>query len=323
MPLVELNPLTAEQEALVSRVRELLKDAKPGETVTLPPDLVQAMDDAARDATLARRRLQWLHSPASSDVDGWEWGIFRVKWENGSPANVQHTYSDFSDLDAAIQGSAIAGVAPVQAPSSGVYVECRECSECGHTGINDSSPANAHCGQCGWSGPEPKEDRCPECNAENVMGAACPKCSGRYALVAEATAGVAPCARISEDDLTELERMVSQPSRPACFFPVDADQLANAVLLMIREVRAARGVDSSRAAQFKERLDRFERGAQRFGELWERCQGKGWPDAESDEFTKIRDERLPALRAELEAIAGVAGTPGETFPPADADGPGS
>jgi hypothetical protein len=56
------------------------------------------------------------------------------------------------------------------------------------------------------------------------------------------TSGVAPCTRISEDDLTELERMVSQPSRPACFFPVDADQLANAVLLMIREVRAARGV---------------------------------------------------------------------------------
>jgi hypothetical protein len=56
------------------------------------------------------------------------------------------------------------------------------------------------------------------------------------------TSGVTPCARISEDDLTELERMVSQPSRPACFFPVDADQLANAVLLMIREVRAARGV---------------------------------------------------------------------------------
>jgi hypothetical protein len=60
-----------------------------------------------------------------------------------------------------------------------------------------------------------------------------------------------------------------------------------------------------------ELLRRYERAAQRFGELWERCQGKGWPDAESDEFTRIRDERLPAFRAQItSAIAGVDSTRG-------------
>lgn len=51
---------------------------------------------------------------------------------------------------------------------------------------------------------------------------------------------------------------------------------------------------------------RLERAAWRMGELWERCQGKGWPDAESYEFTELRDERMPALRAELRASLAVA-----------------
>lgn len=50
-------------------------------------------------------------------------------------------------------------------------------------------------------------------------------------------------------------------------------------------------------------LSRFERHAQRYGELWERCQGKGWPQAASDEFELIRDERLPALKSKLRAMA--------------------
>jgi hypothetical protein len=45
----------------------------------------------------------------------------------------------------------------------------------------------------------------------------------------------------------------------------------------------------------------FEQSANRKGELWERCQGKGWPDAESDEFTTLRDSKIPELRAAIEA----------------------
>lgn len=42
----------------------------------------------------------------------------------------------------------------------------------------------------------------------------------------------------------------------------------------------------------------------RKGELWERCQGKFWPEAESNEFTKLRDKTIPDAIASLQqAIA--------------------
>lgn len=50
---------------------------------------------------LAELRLAWLHGPGSTNVEGYEWGIYRVKWENGQAAEVWQTASDFSDLDAA------------------------------------------------------------------------------------------------------------------------------------------------------------------------------------------------------------------------------
>lgn len=109
MPRLELQPLTPEAQALAARVRELLKGAKVGETVTLPPDLVQAIDDSVREATapaiLARRRMEWLHSRDAMHVDGYEWGIFRVRWENGRAVEVLQTLSDCSDLDAAMQST--------------------------------------------------------------------------------------------------------------------------------------------------------------------------------------------------------------------------
>jgi hypothetical protein len=57
-------------------------------------------DDDARDS----RRLHWLHSQASCvlDAEGYEWGIWRVKWEHGQAVSVRATLSDFSDLDAAM-----------------------------------------------------------------------------------------------------------------------------------------------------------------------------------------------------------------------------
>lgn len=56
---------------------------------------------------------------------------------------------------------------------------------------------------------------------------------------------------------------------------------------------------STSTAPASEKLAQFERLAHRMGELWERCQGKGWARAESAEFDKLRDERMPALRAEI------------------------
>lgn len=91
------------------------------------------------------------------------------------------------------------------------------------------------------------------------------------------------------------------------------------LLTIVERIEAARGVQAPAAPSIKELLDRFERAAMRMGELWERCQGKGWPDAESDEFTKLRDERCPALRAEIEAAAGVAVPDPQTNRRQDAD----
>ena len=46
-------------------------------------------------------RLRWLHTGGGLDADGYEWGIFRVKWDaQGQPVEVWQTNSDFSDLDA-------------------------------------------------------------------------------------------------------------------------------------------------------------------------------------------------------------------------------
>lgn len=58
-------------------------------------------------------------------------------------------------------------------------------------------------------------------------------------------------------------------------------------------------------------LYRYERTAQRFGELWERCQGKGWPEAEDKEFTRIRDVLLPAYKCQILAAVAAAQAGGQ------------
>lgn len=99
MPYV--NDILAEQQAL----------AEAPTLGNLHPDArAQAIARAGRaDADQMRRRLEWLHSPASHrDADGYEWGIFRVKWENGKAVEVWQTNSDFSDLDAAMAARGVA-----------------------------------------------------------------------------------------------------------------------------------------------------------------------------------------------------------------------
>lgn len=49
-------------------------------------------------------RLKWLHTGGEKDAEGFEWGIFRVKWNaQGQPVEVWQTLSDMSDLDAEIR----------------------------------------------------------------------------------------------------------------------------------------------------------------------------------------------------------------------------
>jgi len=92
--------------------------------------------------------------------------------------------------------------APIaQTEQQPAYVECRECTDCGHVGINDAHPKDATCAMCDWSGPSPVEDQCPDCGKENAMGAACPKCSGRYRILAE-THVAAPIAQTAPQGTT-------------------------------------------------------------------------------------------------------------------------
>ncbi|SDI55145.1 hypothetical protein [Pseudomonas panipatensis] len=65
-----------------------------------------------------------------------------------------------------------------------VHVEARQCFGCGHYGINDAADELAACHDCDWTGPDPSEDKCPGCQSENCMAAACPQCGARYVLVA-------------------------------------------------------------------------------------------------------------------------------------------
>lgn len=56
-------------------------------------------------------------------------------------------------------------------------------------------------------------------------------------------------------------------------------------------------------------MNRLENQAHRAGELWERCQGKIWPEKESAEFAALRDVKMPQTRAALAARLNAAPTP--------------
>ncbi|MDP5889476.1 hypothetical protein ACSESQ_16170 [Pseudomonas aeruginosa] len=86
-----------------------------------------------------------------------------------------------------------------------VYVEARQCDECQHGGINDSATGVAACHECDWTGTEPEEDKCPGCQRENCMAAACPQCGARYVLVASEEIAAPPSqAQHSVPDHAEL-----------------------------------------------------------------------------------------------------------------------
>jgi len=85
--------------------------------------------------------------------------------------------------------------APVSVVSSGGHLraEARQCDNCNHVGINDSGVGVGACHDCEWQGPEPIEDKCPGCDSENCMAAACPKCGARYVLIAEENLTIPDC----------------------------------------------------------------------------------------------------------------------------------
>lgn len=64
----------------------------------LKAELLRRVTEGAKD----KARLHWLHdcSTGQADLEGYEWGIYRVKWQGGQLMSVLQTNSDFSDLDA-------------------------------------------------------------------------------------------------------------------------------------------------------------------------------------------------------------------------------
>lgn len=72
--------------------------------------------DAEITAKLGRAnaRLGFLHdcSRGTTDPEGYEWGIYRVKWKDGKAVDVLQTLSDFSDLDAEMEREIQASMCP-------------------------------------------------------------------------------------------------------------------------------------------------------------------------------------------------------------------
>lgn len=108
-----------------------------------------------------------------------------------------------------------------------VYVEARQCDECQHGGINDSATGVAACHECDWTGPEPEEDRCPGCQRENCMAAACPQCGARYVLVAsEEIAAPVAQAQHSAPEVSGIGRDTGHPRAVVLYLrkePTDDD----------------------------------------------------------------------------------------------------
>ncbi|MGQ7957636.1 hypothetical protein ACUTAF_07960 [Pseudomonas sp. SP16.1] len=94
---------------------------------------------------------------------------------------------------------------PVGVPDGSIYVECRQCDVCQHGGINDAAAGLAACHDCDWTGTDPVEDKCPGCQSENCMAAACPKCGSRYVLVAseDIAAPAAPAVKAEQAPVTQ------------------------------------------------------------------------------------------------------------------------
>jgi len=106
---VLMQRMNKERMAIEARIAalEAEREGLQGECERLSDAVRLATIDLAGVAELQRdsRRLHWLHSQASCkpDIQGCEWGIWRVSWEGGRASHVWATNSDFSDLDAAMK----------------------------------------------------------------------------------------------------------------------------------------------------------------------------------------------------------------------------
>lgn len=121
------------------------------------------------------------------------------EWCRQAAAELRRKHARIAELEAQLFAIGAGGVEPLRkraAPAyptegvpaqAGAYAEARECEHCNHVGINDAANGIASCTACKWNGDSPKEDKCPDCEAEGTMTASCPKCHHEYRLIADAT----------------------------------------------------------------------------------------------------------------------------------------
>lgn len=209
--LRELREITSEYawdvdlEAKVDAA--LSQQPEPTETFTAV-DMATAAAQGFRDGQAAVEP-----APAQDERQAFEAWMVEVEGARIRPRFDRVTAGPFADeyRDGRIQGAwnvwQARAARPAQTEQQPAYVECRECTDCGHVGINDAHQTDATCAMCDWSGPSPVEDQCPGCGKENAMGAACPKCSGRYRILAE-THVAAPIAQ------TEQQPVAINPDPP-------------------------------------------------------------------------------------------------------------
>jgi len=110
-----------------------------------------------------------------------------------------------------------------------------------------------------------------------------------------------PDCRICGDNRQVWRNQISgklKCHRAYCETEVPMEDILEAFVAMQKKLAAIEAGNGQRVPD-GELLTRHERSWHRMGELWERCQGKGWPQAESAEFTRLRDEVTPATRAAL------------------------
>lgn len=114
--------------------------------------------------------------------EGNEWKAAVIRWMNENDVSLsKQAYKTLLML----QSNSASPMQQAKPDAPSVYVECRECDECNHVGINDANDTDAACSECAWHGPSPTEDKCPSCEREGAMSVACPKCSGHYRLLAD------------------------------------------------------------------------------------------------------------------------------------------
>jgi len=172
----------------------------------------EAVEDFARaieSAVLSKLRAEGVQAgdetQALIEHDRWfsEYGQRLGSFYNGLTIHTRAAWVAASKRYAAL----------ASAPVAATYVETRECAECNHVGINDSSDTQAACTQCDWSGDSPKDDHCPGCARDGTMTAACPKCGGQYRLLADRMIGK-ESAPVAGEAQERIEQMAVNRYRP-------------------------------------------------------------------------------------------------------------